>query len=61
MSANGIVPIVEPEILMNGEHSIEDSFIVSEEVLHTVFYELYNQNVKLEGMVLKPKYGFIWI
>ena len=51
---NGIVPIVEPEILMNGEHSIEDSFIVSEEVLHTVFYELYSQNVELEGMVLKP-------
>jgi len=51
---NGIVPIVEPEILMDGEHSIEDSFIVSEEVLHTTFYELYSQNVQLEGMVLKP-------
>ena len=51
---NGIVPIVEPEILMDGTHSIEDSFFVSEEVLHTVFYELYGQNVELEGMVLKP-------
>ena len=51
---NGIVPIVEPEILMDGDHPIEDSFFVSEEVLHTVFYELYGQNVELEGMVLKP-------
>ena len=51
---NGIVPIVEPEILMDGEHTIEESFIVTEEVLHTTFYELYSQNVLLEGMVLKP-------
>jgi fructose-bisphosphate aldolase class I len=51
---NGIVPIVEPEILMDGTHSIEDSFIVTEEVLHSVFYELYGQNVLLEGMILKP-------
>tara|TARA_B100000029_G_scaffold250110_1_gene247016 strand:+ start:1283 stop:2302 length:1020 start_codon:yes stop_codon:yes gene_type:complete len=51
---NGLVPIVEPEILMDGAHSIEDSFVVTEEVLHTVFYELYGQNVELEGMVLKP-------
>ena len=51
---NGIVPIVEPEILMDGDHPIEDSFFISEEVLHTVFYELYGQNVELEGMVLKP-------
>jgi len=46
---NGIVPIV-----MEGTHTIEDSFTVSEEVLQTVFYELYNQNVMLEGIVLKP-------
>ena len=51
---NGIVPIVEPEILMDGSHTIEDSFIVTEEVLHSVFYELYGQNVLLEGMILKP-------
>ena len=51
---NGIVPIVEPEILMEGSHTIEDSFVVSEEVLQTVFYELYNQNVMLEGIILKP-------
>ena len=51
---NGIGPIVEPEILMDGSHTIEDSFIVTEEVLHSVFYELYGQNVLLEGMILKP-------
>ena len=51
---NGIVPIVEPEILMDGDHNIEESFLISEEVLHNVFYELYGQNVELEGMVLKP-------
>ena len=51
---NGILPIVEPEILMDGSHTIEDSFIVTEEVLHSVFYELYGQNVLLEGMILKP-------
>ena len=51
---NGLVPIVEPEILMDGDHTIEDSFIITEEVLHTTFYELYSQNVLFEGMVLKP-------
>jgi fructose-bisphosphate aldolase class I len=51
---NGIVPIVEPEILMDGSHTIEDSFVVTEEVLHSVFYELFGQNVLLEGMILKP-------
>ena len=51
---NGIVPIVEPEILMDGSHTVEDSFIVTEGVLHSVFYELYGQNVLLEGMILKP-------
>ena len=51
---NDIVPIVEPEILMDGTHTIEESFILTEEVLHTVFYELYGQGVLYEGMVLKP-------
>ena len=51
---NGIVPIVEPEILMEGDHTIEESFIVTEEVLHATFNELHSQNVLLEGMVLKP-------
>jgi len=51
---HGLVPIVEPEILMDGTHFIADSFVVTEEVLHTVFLELYAQNVEFEGMVLKP-------
>ena len=51
---HGLVPIVEPEILMDGTHSIADSFVVTEDVLHTVFLELYAQNVEFEGMVLKP-------
>ena len=51
---NGLVPIVEPEIIMDGEHTIDESFLVTEEVLHTTFYELYSQNVLLEGMILKP-------
>jgi fructose-bisphosphate aldolase class I len=51
---NGLVPIVEPEILMDGSHTIEDSFVITEEVLHSTFYELYCQDVLLEGMVLKP-------
>lgn len=52
--ANDIVPIVEPEILMDGTHDIDDSFVVTEEVLHTVFFELYSQGVQYEQMVLKP-------
>ena len=52
--ASDIVPIVEPEILMDGTHDIDDSFVVTEEVLHTVFFELYSQGVQYEQMVLKP-------
>ena len=52
--ANDIVPIVEPEILMDGGHDIDDSFVVTEEVLHTVFFELYSQGVQYEQMILKP-------
>ena len=52
--ANDIVPIVEPEILMDGSHDIDDSFVVTEEVLHTVFLELYSQGVQYEQMILKP-------
>ena len=50
----GIVPIVEPEILMDGTHTIEESYDLTIETLHTVFYELASQGVQLEGMVLKP-------
>ena len=50
----GLVPIVEPEILMNGEHTIERCSEVTEEILRTVFSQLYAQRVTLEGMILKP-------
>jgi fructose-bisphosphate aldolase, class I len=50
----GIVPIVEPEVLMDGEHSVERSAEVTEAVLRAVFAELTEQRVLLEGIVLKP-------
>ena len=49
-----LVPIVEPEVLMDGEHTLERCFEVTEEVLRTVFNQLYTQRVMLEGMILKP-------
>jgi len=51
---NDIVPIVEPEVLMDGGHSIERCEQVTGEVLATVFRELFEHRVYLEGMVLKP-------
>ena len=50
----GLVPIVEPEVLMDGEHPLERCFEVTEKVLLTVFSQLYTQRVALEGMILKP-------
>lgn len=50
----GLVPIVEPEVLLDGGHSIEDSFAITRETQHTVFEQLYRQNIFFEGMVLKP-------
>ena len=50
----GVVPIVEPEVLMNGSHTIERCEEVTGEVLHAVFNALFNQKVSLEGMLLKP-------
>lgn len=50
----GIVPIVEPEVLIDGDHTIEQCEIVSERVLHAVFDALYHHKVKLEYIVLKP-------
>lgn len=49
-----IVPIVEPEVLMDGDHTIERCFDVTERVLNTVYDELYAQRVGLEGTILKP-------
>src|SRR5262249_19775065 len=50
----GLVPIVEPEVLMDGDHTIERSFDVTSRTLHAVFTELRDQRVHFEGMLLKP-------
>jgi fructose-bisphosphate aldolase class I len=50
----GLVPVVEPEVIMDGEHTLEQCCEVTDEVLRTVFSELFAQRVVLEGMVLKP-------
>src|ERR671918_2056124 len=50
----GVVPIVEPEVLMDGDHPIARSEEVTGRVLHEVFDALFEQGVRLEGIVLKP-------
>ena len=50
----GIVPIVEPEILMEGDHNIQNCYKVTENVLKNVFMDLNFFNVDLEGIILKP-------
>ena len=50
----GLVPIVEPEVLMDGEHTIERSYAVTSHIQRAVFTELHDQRVQLEGMLLKP-------
>jgi fructose-bisphosphate aldolase, class I len=50
----GLVPIVEPEVLMDGDHTIERSFEVTSRTLHAVFTELRDQRVHYEQMLLKP-------
>ncbi|MEO2141142.1 MAG: class I fructose-bisphosphate aldolase [bacterium] len=50
----GLVPIVEPEILRDGDHGIDRCFEVTEETLREVFGQLAQQKVDLEGMLLKP-------
>lgn len=49
-----IVPIVEPEVLMDGSHTLQKCEEVTEKAIHAVFKELIKQNVLLEGIVLKP-------
>ena len=49
-----LVPIVEPEVLMDGDHTIETCYEVSEKTLKTVFKELENEGVYLPGILLKP-------
>ncbi|MGA7258260.1 MAG: class I fructose-bisphosphate aldolase, partial [Terracidiphilus sp.] len=50
----GLVPIVEPEVLMVGDHSLQRCFEVTEKVLRVVFSQLNAQGVVVEEMVLKP-------
>lgn len=51
---NGLVPIVEPEILLDGDHPIERTLEVAERVWAEVFYYLAENNVLFEGILLKP-------
>ena len=50
----GVAPIVEPEVLMDGDHTLATCARVTEEVLHAVFHALHQQRVALEWMLLKP-------
>jgi fructose-bisphosphate aldolase class I len=50
----GLVPIVEPEVLMDGDHTIERCFEVTGKMLQRVFHRLFEHRVRLEGMLLKP-------
>jgi fructose-bisphosphate aldolase class I len=50
----GLVPIVEPEVLMDGDHTMEQCAEITERVLKSVFHHLDTQQVMLEGMILKP-------
>jgi fructose-bisphosphate aldolase class I len=50
----GLVPVVEPEVLMDGDHTMDKCREVTDKVLRTVFSELFAQRVMLEGMILKP-------
>lgn len=50
----GLVPIVEPEVVMDGDHSLQSCASITTEVLHHVFNALYHQGVNLEGVILKP-------
>lgn len=52
--ANGLVPIIEPEILQDGTHSIDVCAEVSERVFSAVMLELFNQRLLIEGLMLKP-------
>jgi fructose-bisphosphate aldolase, class I len=50
----GIVPIVEPEVLMDGTHTVERAYHVTSRVLNAVYTELFDQRVDVEGTLLKP-------
>jgi fructose-bisphosphate aldolase class I len=50
----GLVPVVEPEVLMDGDHTLDQCMGITQQVLHSVFDQLYEQGVALEYMILKP-------
>ncbi len=50
----GVVPIVEPEVLMEGNHTLSQCFAITEKVQHALFDQLYAQRVDLQGLLLKP-------
>ena len=50
----GLVPIVEPEVLIDGDHTLERSYQVTDEILDAVFAQLYTQGVAYDQMLLKP-------
>ncbi len=49
-----IVPVVEPEVLMEGDHTLQNCFDITERTLKILFYQLYQYKIVLEGMILKP-------
>ena len=55
-----MVPIIEPEVLMNGDHNIDKCFEVTSKVLQECYRELKFHNVSLEGTIFKTKYDFAW-
>ncbi len=50
----GIVPIIEPEVLMEGDHTLQKCFDVTEHTLKILFYQVYQYKIDLEGIILKP-------
>ena len=54
VQSNNMVPIVEPEVLMDGSHSIDDCYNVTSRVLKSLFQHLKNKNVDIKGTILKP-------
>jgi len=52
--AGGLVPIVEPEVLIDGNHSLQKCYQVTDTTLHAVFHQLYMQDVAYDQMILKP-------
>ena len=54
VQSNNMVPIVEPEVLMDGSHSIDDCYNVTSRVLKSLFQHLKDKNVDIKGTILKP-------